>query len=208
MISRQDLGKFFLSEDSIKLGFQAFFIWMLIAIIHFLYESVHEAGLVYLDDLVYGLAACFSLTCLGVFNLQLKNVVLKSQLKKLEELSEIQLLADAIPQIAWVADDSGMVTYINKRWEDYTGRKIKDGLGWRWQEVIHPDDVDHVVRVWSTFTYHNEDFQIRYRLRRFDGVYEWFLVRTRPLIKDDKVLKFFGTLTNIEEYVNSKALFS
>ena len=41
--------------------------------------------------------------------------------------------------------------------------------------------------------------EIEARLRRFDGVYRWFLFRATPSFDDGRVIKWYGTNTDIEE---------
>ena len=41
--------------------------------------------------------------------------------------------------------------------------------------------------------------EIEARLRRFDGVYRWFLFRATPSLDNGKVVKWYGTNTDIEE---------
>src|SRR5690606_11125225 len=43
-------------------------------------------------------------------------------------------------------------------------------------------------------------YEIEYRMKRFDGIYKWFLTRAQPL-RDDKgkIIKWFGTCTDIQE---------
>ena len=44
-------------------------------------------------------------------------------------------------------------------------------------------------------------------LRRFDGVYRWFLFRATPSFDSDgRVVKWFGTNTDIEERKRAEAL--
>ena len=41
--------------------------------------------------------------------------------------------------------------------------------------------------------------EIEARLRRFDGVYRWFLLRATPSLDNGRVVKWYGTNTDIEE---------
>jgi PAS domain-containing protein len=50
--------------------------------------------------------------------------------------------------------------------------------------------VDH----WRSVLASGEPGEIEARLRRFDGVYRWFLFRVTPLFDNDgRVVKWFGT---------------
>ena len=110
------------------------------------------------------------------------------------------LLADSIPQLAWMAQPDGWIFWYNKRWYDYTGTTFADMEGSGWRRVHHPDHVDRVVarvqRSWETGTPWEDTFPIK----RHDGEYRWFLSRALP-VRDDKgrVVRWFGTNTDITE---------
>jgi GAF domain-containing protein len=56
--------------------------------------------------------------------------------------------------------------------------------------------VDH----WRSVLASGEPGETEGRLRRFDGVYRWFLFRATPLFDNDgRVVKWFGTNTDIED---------
>src|SRR5215210_4589710 len=71
----------------------------------------------------------------------------------LDELRESEqryrLLADAMPQIIWTADADGSFDYYNRRWYEYTGRTPDETLGWGWQPILHPEDVERCLRLWA-----------------------------------------------------------
>ena len=46
------------------------------------------------------------------------------------EESRFRTLANAIPQFAWMADDSGARHWFNQRWLDYTGIPLEELKGW------------------------------------------------------------------------------
>jgi len=55
------------------------------------------------------------------------------------------ILADSIPQLAWMANASGYIFWYNRRWYDYTGTTLEEMEGWGWQKVHHPEEVGRVV---------------------------------------------------------------
>ena len=38
--------------------------------------------------------------------------------------------------------------YLNKRWYEYTGLPLEQAKGWGWKVVVHPDDLDRLLREW------------------------------------------------------------
>ena len=55
-------------------------------------------------------------------------------------------LADNMAQFAWMAYPSGYTFWHNQRWHDYTGVDAVGAAGSGWQQVIHPDYAERVVR--------------------------------------------------------------
>jgi len=114
--------------------------------------------------------------------------------------ARFQTLAEAIPQIVWIADANGETTYINKRWYEMTGTRQGEGIGQGWVESVHPDDRDPMYKKWQASVQSGATFEIEYRLRDAVKGYCWYLDRAVPL-RDERgrILEWFGTCTDIEE---------
>ena len=55
-------------------------------------------------------------------------------------------VADASPEMIWMADMDGVRTFSNKTWLEFRGRTSQQDLGWGWTEGIHPEDGDRCLR--------------------------------------------------------------
>src|SRR2546426_11862807 len=84
-------------------------------------------------------------------------------------------IIDAIPTLAWCARPGGANEFLNRRWHDYTGLSVEEGLGWGWKTAIHPDDLGRLTAKWQRLLAEAEAGQCEARLRRSDGLYRWFL---------------------------------
>lgn len=114
--------------------------------------------------------------------------------------AQFQTLAEAIPQIVWIADSSGKTTYINKRWYEMTGTSEADSLGMEWIESVHPDDRAPCQEKWQKCARSGETFEIEYRLHDASKGYQWYLDRAVPLRDERGVIRqWFGTCTDIED---------
>ncbi len=122
--------------------------------------------------------------------------------------SELQFrtLADSIPQLAWMADENGSLFWYNRRWYDYTGTTLDDMQGWGWTKVHHAGHVNHVVESISRSFETGDPWEDTFPLRGRDGEWRWFLSRALP-IRDShqKVVRWFGTNTDITEQLNAEA---
>ncbi|WP_280525322.1 sensor histidine kinase [Methylobacterium oxalidis] len=112
--------------------------------------------------------------------------------------SDFRVMADTIPQLAWMADASGALYWYNRRWFDYTGTDLAAMRGWGWRAVHHPDHVEAVTAKFVDAVRRAEPWEDTFPLRGADGRYRWFLSRAAP-IRDASgaVLRWFGTNTDI-----------
>src|SRR6266568_38301 len=113
--------------------------------------------------------------------------------------SEIQfeILANSIPQLAWIANADGSVFWYNQRWYDYTGTTLEETQGWGWQKLHHPDHLARVIASIQHSVRTGEPWEETCPLRAGNGEYRWFLSRALP-IRDSqgKVVRWFGTSTD------------
>ncbi|MCV0368281.1 MULTISPECIES: PAS domain S-box protein [Filomicrobium] len=115
-----------------------------------------------------------------------------------ESDARLRMLADNIAQFAWTADETGNVFWFNKRWYEYTGTGPDEVEGCGWHKLLHPDDVDHVVKTVSHCFASGEAWEDTFQLRGRDGQYRWFLSRAMPIHDDDgRIIQWFGTNTDI-----------
>ncbi len=101
----------------------------------------------------------------------------------------------------WANDAAGNAIHVNRRWIEYTGLTFDDSLGHGWERVLHPDDVPAMEACWREAlvagTFRSER---GYRLRRYDGVYRWFVVRAVAVRdENDAIVRWYGTNTDVDD---------
>ena len=112
---------------------------------------------------------------------------------------EFRSLAESMPQIVWATTADGLNIYFNQQWVDYTGLTLEESYGEGWIIPFHPDDRQRAWDAWQRATQHRDTYSLECRLRRADGVYQWWLIRGVPLLgANGEILKWFGTCTDIE----------
>ena len=92
-----------------------------------------------------------------------------------ESEARFRLLADSAPVLIWMAGADGRCVYVNRRWREFTGRRMDQELGEGWATAVHPDDRTRCLALREAALAAREPFQMEYRLRRADGVYRWVL---------------------------------
>ena len=129
------------------------------------------------------------------------NAELQRQNERLQRSErELREVIETIPCMAWSASADGAAQFFNRRWLDYAGLAADQVENWGWTAAVHPDDLNTLVDYWRTAIASSLPGEIEARLRRFDGVYRWFLFRATPSF-DDKgsVTKWYGTNTDIDD---------
>ena len=111
----------------------------------------------------------------------------------------LRLIIDTIPTMAWSVRPDGAVDFVNQRWLDYTGLSLEEELEDP-TRAIHPEDLPRVMEKWLADMAAGEPSEDEMRLRRADGEYRWFLVRTVPL-RDEQgnIVKWYGVSIDIED---------
>jgi PAS domain S-box-containing protein len=117
-----------------------------------------------------------------------------------ESEEKLRLLADTIPQLAWMARPDGHVFWYNRRWYDYTGTTPEEMEGWGWELVPDPLQVSRVLERWKASLVTGEPFEMVFPLRGADGQFRSFLTRVNPFRDESgRITYWFGTNTDIEE---------
>lgn len=117
-----------------------------------------------------------------------------------ESEAKFRLMADTIPQLAWMAHPDGHIFWYNRGWYDYTGTTPEQMEGWGWQSVHDPAVLPGVLDRWKGSIADGAPFEMIFPLKGSDGSFRPFLTRVNPLWDETGgVLYWFGTNTDISE---------
>ena len=117
-----------------------------------------------------------------------------------ESEEKFRFMAETMPQLIFTTNASGQLTYLNQRWENYTGIPVKVLLHDGWRDIIHPDDLPVIEARWQKAYQNLDDYQAEMRKKHKDGQYRWHLCRALPML-DEKgnVLMWVGNCTDIHD---------
>lgn len=127
---------------------------------------------------------------------------------KLEQHNEELIqLANAMPQVVWMAEPDGTVTYYNNRVGELEGAYKKEDGSWAWEGLTHPEDLEATINAWANAVEHGVGYDIQHRVKRKGSGYQWHLSRAIPHKDEEgKILKWYGTATNIHDQITSAEL--
>ncbi len=122
----------------------------------------------------------------------------EDELRESEE--RFRIMADSIPQLAWMARPDGHIFWFNRRWYEYTGTTPEQMEGRGWQSVHDPAELPGVMTKFQAALSAGVPWEDTFPLRQHDGTMRWHLSRALP-VRDAQgnVVRWFGTNTDITE---------
>jgi PAS domain S-box-containing protein len=103
----------------------------------------------------------------------------------LESEERFRRVANTAPVLIWMSGTDKLCDFFNQGWLSFTGRSIEDELGEGWLSGVHPEDAQRCVKHYSASFDARIDFEMEYRLRRFDGEYRWIVDYGVPRFEPD-----------------------
>lgn len=121
--------------------------------------------------------------------------------KAIRNEQRFQFLINSTSSIFWTTDALGAFIDPQPSWENFTGQAWNEHRGFGWTKMIHPDDVDRVLKVWrkashSLSVYETQERIWNARLQQFRD----FEVRAVPIMDSDgSLLEWAGLMTDVTE---------
>jgi PAS domain S-box-containing protein len=144
---------------------------------------------------------------IGMFGI-LENITERKQAQAALETSKerFRFLAESIPQQVWIARPDGSLEYINQQALEYFACTSEQVLDWKWQELVHPDDLSTSIAAWSKSLATGDSYEVEFRLlQQSSGTYRWHLGRALSLCdQEGKIVGWFGTNTDIDDRVSAE----
>src|SRR5262249_45905517 len=113
---------------------------------------------------------------------------------------QFHTLADAIPQLVWMADAGGAIYWFNSRWYEYTGTRAGDVGSHDWQAILAPPSLREARSRWTQALEAGTALEMELSMRGADGEYRAFLTRAVPLRdRTGSIYSWIGTHIDISE---------
>jgi PAS domain S-box-containing protein len=116
--------------------------------------------------------------------------------------NDYQVIVEQAPIMIWRANTSSECDYFNERWLAFTGRSLEQEVGNGWVEGVFQRDLEMCMKVYTSHFRLHETFEMRYRLRRYDGQYRWIFDRGVPFfLGDHEFGGYIGSCIDVTEQV-------
>ena len=125
-----------------------------------------------------------------------------AQRKLKEDEAELRQLINFVPEHVLVMDADGSRLHENQAMRDYFGTSLENIQAKDfYRKFVHPDDVaSGALDERERAVARGAPWEGELRLRRKDGEYRWFLIRSNPLRDEDgTVIRRYATATDIDD---------
>jgi PAS domain S-box-containing protein len=111
-----------------------------------------------------------------------------------------RFIGEAVPDFVWAYSPLDGQNFLNRRYIEYLGFSEEQAKNHAVEVTHHPDDLPALRETWREASKKGVPYEAEFRLRRYDGIYRWFMVRAVP-IKDEagQIVQWIGTSTDIHE---------
>jgi PAS domain S-box-containing protein len=117
-----------------------------------------------------------------------------------ESEKRFKLVADTAPVLIWMAGTDKLCNFFNQGWIKFTGRSFEEELGEGWLASVHPEDARRCRHTYSASFDSRVDFEMEYRMRRYDGEYRWMVDYGVPRFETDGTFcGYIGSCVDITE---------
>src|SRR5262249_29001238 len=108
-------------------------------------------------------------------------------------------LLDNMPGFLVRISPNGTLEIVNRPFLQYFGKTLDETKRWKTNDIVHPDDLGHVIEVFGNGISAGQPFDLEYRARRFDGQNRWVQARWLPWPKHEgRILHWNGLVTDID----------
>lgn len=126
----------------------------------------------------------------------------QTQRKLAESAQSWRRLAEAMPFIVWTSNAQGHIDYISPAITELSGVAQRDAMGEGWLDLVHPDDRNNAISVWTEARQNSNRYENVFRLRALNGQYRWHLARSiKQHIHPDQDEAWCGTAVDIHDRV-------
>jgi len=116
----------------------------------------------------------------------------KVQAELKERVEQLHSTLESLPQVAFTSDPEGNIEFVNKQWFRYS-------LSAKVFPYTHPDD-KNIEEEWTICMFTESPLELEVRIKELNSdAYHFHLLRIIPIKEKDKVVKWVGTFTDIED---------
>jgi PAS domain S-box-containing protein len=121
-----------------------------------------------------------------------ENSFLKQRIKELEQAESarkraeesLRLITDNMSDMVRITDLQGVNLYSSPSHAKVLGYKPEDRVGQSGFEIVHPDDVEYLIKVFSEGLMNKKPGKVEYRIKHAEGHYVWLETMADGIMDD------------------------
>ncbi len=107
---------------------------------------------------------------------------------------------DAVHGVLWTNSPDGKMLGVQSGWAGLTGQTPEEYQDYGWADAVHPDDREGSLASWNEAVATKSTYIWEHRVRRCDGVYRTFAVRSVPILDANfQIIEWVGVHTDITD---------
>src|SRR6267142_725630 len=111
-----------------------------------------------------------------------------------------RLIVDSVPGLVTTRTADGKVEFVNRQTLEYFGKTPEEVENWGANDVVHPDDLPHVIAAYTRAIETGTPYEHEHRCRCADGVYRWFHSRGLPARDaEGRITRWYFLRTDIDK---------
>ncbi|HWE48904.1 MAG TPA: PAS domain-containing protein [Bryobacteraceae bacterium] len=111
----------------------------------------------------------------------------ESERSVLEAELRFRSIADAVPVMIIYSGEDGGTSFVNAAWLEFTGRSFEEELADGYEDLLHPDDRERVIKEYWDALHQRKSLVLRFRLKNRDGEFRMMEGRGRPRVLDNGI---------------------
>jgi PAS domain S-box-containing protein len=113
--------------------------------------------------------------------------------------------ADQAPQVMWIVNAKGAVTYLNRSWYELVGGTPPKWYGHEWGEVVEPEDLRQMRERWKAASATGSIFEGTRRVKSVDGTWHTLSYKATPVFDENGLACWVGMDSDITEMMATQA---
>ncbi|NPC54810.1 PAS domain-containing sensor histidine kinase [Caenimonas soli] len=113
--------------------------------------------------------------------------------------------ADQAPQVMWIVNAKGAVTYLNHSWYELVGGMPPKWYGHEWGDVVEPEDLAEMRARWKAASATGSIFEGTRRVKAQDGTWHTLSYKATPVFDAGGLVCWVGMDSDITELKATEA---
>jgi len=144
---------------------------------------------------------------LSLFGVELSRFITQLKLNNRLANSEnrLRLIADNASALLRMTNRDGKFIYFNYPWSKFTGIQGTSRTAAQWTQLVHPQDLPHILQELKKQHKKHEIFQLTYQIQRKDGEYRKLLETCTPYFDERRIFQgVIGSAVDITDQISQE----